>query len=275
MHEIRIEIDEIDKMLEDLNQKLSEESKLKIELDEYIAKEIETKSSNQIESIRSQCNELHVLLSKHKQHLWNHIQAIKLIRQSAVTHQKTLSDTKTGLQEELGNKFIELSKKILTHKSNTESSINIVKTEITTKLSEYYAELSEKNKALDKELADLINVITTEHSSIKDNLETLNNCKEFVDSEIPKLHELRNNMGNDIAQVSKSIFDADGHLESRIRETLGHSVDKEGFYKFVEKVEEDQRLKDRLIKNLRKVSIAQSIVLVLTISFIIIRLLLY
>jgi len=359
MHDIRNEIDEIDKMLEDLNHKLSEESKLKIELDEYIAKEIETKSSNQIESIRSQCNELHVLLSKHKQHLWNHIQAIKSIKTNLFSQKENLTETnnslnqvKTDLISEISKYYKELSnkdnsiEKILTdsiseaarlnmginsnletlnkhkefldaeipkihltneqqckdivhisesifsteghlesrlqglikqiedHKEITGSSLAKVETDLVSEISKQYKELADKDNSIEKILTDSISEAARLNLGINSNLETLNKNKEFLDAEIPKIHLINEQQCKDIVHISESIFSADGHLESRLNEVLEYTVDNDQYLIFVDKIENDLRLKNQAIKNLRFFAIAHSIVVVFTIAFFIIRVLL-
>lgn len=161
MHDIRIEIDEIDKMLEDLNQKLTVESKLKKELDEYIFNEIDKQHQKLNESMQSKLFEIQSLLTKHKQHLWNHVQAIKRIRTSFVLYQETLSTTKTDLQQEITTKGETLSKLIEALRSDTKSSLNTMKNEVTSEMKKCCADLSQKDGEIDKKVSDLTGQIVS------------------------------------------------------------------------------------------------------------------
>lgn len=155
MHDNRIEIDEIDKMLEDLNHKLSEESKLKIELDEYIFNEIDKQHQKLNESMQSKLFEIQSLLSKHKQHLWNHIQAIKQIRSAFISHQEVLSTTKTDLHQAITTKGKALSKLIEALRSETKSSLNSMKNVVTSDMQKCCADLSQRDGEIDKKVSDL------------------------------------------------------------------------------------------------------------------------
>lgn len=155
MRDIRIEIDEIDKMLEDLNQKLAVESKLKKELDEYIFNEIDIQHQKLNESMQSKLYEIQSLLTKHKQHLWNHIQAIKQIRSAFISHQEALSTTKTDLHQAITTKGEALSKLIEDLGSETKSTLNSMKDEVTSDMQKCCADLSQRDGEIDKKVSDL------------------------------------------------------------------------------------------------------------------------
>lgn len=265
MHEIRIEIDEIDKMLEDLNQKLSEESKLKIELDEYIYHEIDKQHQKLNESMKSRLFEIQSLLSKHKQHLWNHIQAIKRIRSSFISHQEALSTTKTELQQVITTTGEALSKLIEALRSDTQSSLNIIKKEVTSEMENYCANLSQKDGEIDKKVSDFIDKTSGEHTEIITELEDLMTNKESVDSKITAIDNVIKNLDESVISLQCSLFNTDGYLESKLNEVMEHSIDRDSFSQLVQRVNDDSKIKDRQIKRLRTISITQSVLIILII----------
>lgn len=274
MPDISHEINEIDKLLEDLNQRLSKESQLKKELDEYIVNEITNQHDKLNESMQLKHSELNMLLIKHKQHLWNQIQFIKQIRKSVISYQEALSSNITGLQQELEKKCGNLSDRVETLKSDTELSFNTVKKEVSSEISKYYAKLLQKDEVINTKVDDLINKASNEHHKIIANLKAMITYKESIDSEISRLDYVTKSLDENITSLKDSIFATDGHLEGRLREILECSTDKDAFLKFVQKVDDDRKFKDRLIERFRKVSIAQSALIVLIIAITIARILL-